>query len=100
MSRWLVAWKFGDSLWPRGAPRALPPWRRAAAEWPTVCAFTLMRVLGERDCLAASDTHTFRERASEGCRPQLPRWPCRVYTHAAPSPGCWRGAVTTLSTTP
>src|SRR5215510_12270692 len=63
---------------------AEPPWRRAAAEWQKVCAFTLMRVLGERYCLADSDTHTLCERASEGCRPKLPRWPCRVYTHAAP----------------
>ena len=36
-----------------------------------------MRVLGERYRLAASDAHTLRERASEGCRPKLPRWPWR-----------------------
>ena len=62
----------------RGPPRALPPSRLAAAEWHKVCVFTLMRVLGERYRLADSDAHTLRERASEGCRPQLPCWPVRA----------------------
>ena len=84
----------------RGPPRALPPWRLAAAEWHKVCVFTLMRVLGERYRLADSYAHTLRDRASEGCRPKLPRWPLRVCTHSAPSQGCYRCSATTLATTP
>src|SRR5262245_50378533 len=69
-----------------------PPWRRAAAEWHKVCAFTLMRVLGEYDRLAAATRMRFMREASEGCRPTLLRWPCegRHPSCHAPCPNATR----------
>jgi len=86
------------SLWgiTTGGP-VLP--RPYPAEWHKVCAFTLTRVLGERDRLAASDAHTLRERgparvAGQSYLAGLEGW------HAGPSQGCERWVVTPLSTSP